>query len=214
MTVIFRDTKTILLKTYKTGSTSLHYYLYDMFKDNPEVIFTDLSIGHDTFIELHDLINFDISDYKIVAVIRYPIQYMNSVYNQFIFDKDKQAKSLKIIRLIDKVSVKLGFILFYIYFCMIHKKKTNIVNANFSLILTYPYNNLHIVNYFRMNELKKYVPKFSLKDFRTYKLRKHSNRKLLNVIIKPFRQKILKDFKPEIDLLIWCEYEKLYEKYS
>lgn len=214
MTIIFKDTKTILLKTYKTGSTSLHYYLYDLFKDNPEVVFTDLSIGHDTFIELHELIDFDVSDYTVVAITRYPLQYMNSVYNQFIFDKDKQAKSLKIIRLIDKISVKLGFIIFYIYFCMIHKKKTNIVNANLNLILTYPYKNLRIVNYFRINELKKYVPKFNLKDFRTYNFRKHSDRDILKVITKSFRKKIIKDFNPEIDLLTWCNYEKLYEKYS
>lgn len=214
MTIIFKDTKTILLKTYKTGSTSLHYYLYDLFKDNPEVIFTDLSVGHDTFIELYEHINFDISDYKIVATIRFPVSYMNSVYNQFIFDKDKQAKSLKIIRLIDKVSVKLGFIIFYIYFCMIQKKKTNIVNANFNLLLTYPYTNLCIINYFRLNELKKYIPNFNLNNFRTYNFRKHSDRDILKVIVKPFRKKIVKDFDPEIELLMACDYEKLYEKYS
>jgi len=213
MTVIFKDKKIIVLKTYKTGSTSLHHYLKNLFSDNDQVIFTDLVVGHETCQELK-MIDIDFNDYTVLAVLRYPAQYMNSVYNQFIFEKIKQSKSIKLIRPIDRINKKLGFTIFYIWYCMIHKKKTNIVNANYNLIRTYPYKNLYIINYRRIKEIKRFIPEFVNEDFKTYRYRKYTNRMLFETIPYFLRRRIVKDFEAEIRL-IWCnDYEEIFKKYS
>jgi len=213
MTVIFKDKKIIVLKTYKTGSTSLQHYLKNLFFDNDQVIFTDLTVGHETCQELK-MIDTTFNDYKVLAVLRYPVQYMNSVYNQFIFEKIKQSKSIKLIRPIDKINQKLGFTIFYIWYCMIHKKKTNIVNANYNLIKTYPCKNLHIINYKRIKEIKRFIPEFINEDFKTYNFRKYTNRMFYETIPKFLRRKIVKDFEAEIELTYRCDYEEVFKKYT
>lgn len=218
MTILIMDRKILILKTFKTGSTSLHLYFEKLSKTNPNIKVANVYSGHQTLDDLNLIFpdrNLDFREFKVIAVMRYPVQYMNSVYNQFIFEKEKQAKSLKIIRPLDKINKKLGFVFFWFWFCVINRKKTNIVNANYRLLKSYRECKIVTIQYQDFKKIESIIPEFDRKEYKKYQAKNYTKRDMFDVIPKYFRKKIIKLFIREIDLIRCCDnYEEIFKIYN
>jgi len=211
MTIIFFEEEVILVKTFKTGSSSLHFYLMGKLLDDKEFInylkkdeamietkkylITDYMTGHERFEELRKLTDRDLSDFIIIGIVREPIGYVKSCFNQFLHDKVKQAKGVKLLRFISIYSRTLAYMFFYFYYIVLWKEKAGVVNANYKILETYNIDNVIVFDYDNLETLNKVLPKFDSEIFSMYDIRKYSNKKVPSFFNRGIRKRFNLDRK-------------------
>lgn len=214
MTVVFFNHKTLLVKTFKTGSTSLHFYLAQRILNHSQmdeyilsehhhddnILITSYISGHEPFHHIQLLTMENLKDYRHVAIIRNPEDYVLSCFKQFLKEHLKNAKAIKVLRWLNKYSTHLSFSFFYFYHVKLFGNRINLRNANSRIIATYP--NPEIIDYDSLDSMN--LPYFDSIKFEEYNFRKYDfNYKIPRL----FKWLIRFDFKKDYKL-----YDALKEK--
>jgi len=221
MTLILLDRETIILKTFKTGSTSLHQYLssklldyqtYNYYTHNKRIItkdfyFTSWLNGHESLEDLKNL-GFNITDFSVIYIIRHPYDYCISCFNQIIHEMKYNNFLVKLFRKWYFKKRKLAFFIYYFIFTRLSKKH-KIKLSNYNLIKNNEYNNLIIIDYNYINDLQFFIKEFNPIEFSFFKYRNYvkydylkshyrNREKFLTKLVKFF---IKLEFKKEFKIL-------------
>jgi len=191
MTIIFEKEKVIILKTVRTGSTSLQEY----YSFNPDVKITTYNSGHEPLNDLKKSYDFNECDFKFIFIYRNQIEYVVSLFNKIVGDKRYNTKMVNIIRWLENHSSKLAFIFFYLIFLRLTEQKYKFKSFTKEQYNSFKHLDLVVLNHKHISELKKYVS-FDYEKYKSFKfeLFKPNN---INIVPKFLINKIKKEiFRP------------------
>lgn len=216
MTIILKKQKLILVKTFKSGSTSLYHYLASKlltpeqlqeykskgFFENDEYVFTHYRHGHETYPQLVEKINFSLDDFTCIAVLRAVNKRLVSSFNQFMHEKMKlerwNGKTMKLIRFLYKKSfVRIAYLLFYFRIMKsegLRYLKTRQKHQLKSYLMQLPVIGIDYKEYYRLED---YLSCYNYVEHKKKKYREFKEKKLKR-IPRILRKKIKNEFSEDI----------------